>query len=198
MFDLVALIKTAGYFGLFGIIFAESGLLIGFFFPGDSLLFTAGFLASQGFLDIWLLMGLTFIAAVLGDSAGYMFGEKIGPAIFSKEDSWFFNKNNVYKAEKFFKKHGSKTIVLARFLPVVRTFVPILAGVGTMPYRTFIIYNLIGGALWSLGLSLLGYFLGSLIPGVDKYLLPIIVLIIILSILPSLWHVWRERSRKIN
>ncbi|MFA5886657.1 MAG: VTT domain-containing protein [Patescibacteria group bacterium] len=198
MFDLVALIKTAGYFGLFGIIFAESGLLIGFFFPGDSLLFTAGFLASQGFLDIWLLMGLTFIAAVLGDSAGYMFGEKIGPAIFSKEDSWFFNKNNVYKAEKFFKKHGSKTIVLARFLPVVRTFVPILAGVGTMPYRTFIVYNLIGGALWSLGLSLLGYFLGSLIPGVDRYLLPIIILIIVLSILPSAWHVWRERSKKIN
>lgn len=195
MFDLILIIKTVGYLGLSGIIFAESGLLIGFFFPGDSLLFTAGLLASQGLLNIWYLMGLTFIAAVLGDSTGYMFGKKIGPAIFNKEDSWFFNKANVYKAESFFKKYGSKTIVLARFLPVVRTFVPILAGVGTMNYRTFITYNLIGGALWTLGLSLLGYFLGSFIPNIDKYLLPIIILIIILSVLPSAWHLIKERSK---
>jgi len=194
-FDLIALIKTAGYVGLFGIIFAESGLLIGFFLPGDSLLFTAGFLASQNILNIWILMGLTFIAAVAGDSVGYWFGNKVGDKIFTKEESLFFKKDNIQKAEEFFKKHGSKTIVLARFVPIVRTFVPILAGVGTMHYRRFLIFNIIGGALWTIGVSLLGYFLGNLIPDIDKYLLPIILLIIILSLLPNIIHLIRSRKK---
>jgi membrane-associated protein len=174
-FDLIELIKTAGYIGLFGIIFAESGLLIGFFLPGDSLLFTAGFLASQGFLNIWILMGLTFIGAVLGDSVGYWFGKKTGNKIFIKEDSFLFKKDNINKAEEFFKKHGAKAIVLARFVPIVRTFTPILAGVGTMHYKTFLSFNVIGGALWTIGVSLLGYFLGNIIPNIDKYLLPIVL-----------------------
>ncbi len=194
-FDLISLIKTAGYVGLFGIIFAESGLLIGFFLPGDSLLFTAGFLASQGFLNIWLLMGLTFVAAVVGDSVGYWFGNKVGDKIFTKEESLFFKKDNIQKAEEFFKKHGSKTIVLARFVPIVRTFVPILAGVGTMHYRKFIAFNVIGGALWTIGVSLLGYFLGNLIPNIDKYLLPIILLIIVVSVSPNIIHLIKSRKK---
>jgi membrane-associated protein len=199
MFDLVSFIKTIGYLGVFGVVFAESGLLVGFFLPGDSLLFTAGFLASRGLLDIYLLIGLTFLGAVIGDSTGYWFGEKIGPKIFTKDDSLFFRKENVHKAEEFFRKHGSKTIVLARFVPVVRTFVPVLAGVGTMPYRQFLSYNLIGGLLWGIGLPLSGYFLGNLIPSVDRYLLPIIALIILLSVSPSFSHIyraWRDKRKE--
>jgi len=194
--DLIELIKTVGYIGLFGIIFAESGLFIGFFLPGDSLLFTAGFLASQGFLNIWILIGLTFIGAVLGDSVGYWFGKKTGDKIFTKEESLFFKKDNIRKAEEFFKKHGAKSIVLARFVPIVRTFTPILAGVGTMHYKTFLTFNIIGGALWAIGVSLLGYFLGNLIPNVDKYLLPIILLIIIVSMLPNIIHFLKLRKNK--
>jgi len=194
MFDLIPLIKAAGYIGLFGIIFAESGLLIGFFLPGDSLIFTAGFLASQGFLNIYLLAGLLFIAAVVGDSVGYAFGYRLGPKIFKKEDSFFFNKENLVKAQNFFIKHGGKTIILARFIPVVRTFAPILAGVGRMHYKTFIAYNIVGGFLWAVGLSFLGYFLGRTIPGVDKYLLPIILFIIFVSILPNVIHILRDEK----
>lgn len=195
--DLIELIKTAGYIGLFGIVFAESGLLIGFFLPGDSLLFTAGFLASQDFLNIWVLTPLMFMAAVIGDSVGYSFGHRVGPRIFKKEDSILFNKEHLRRANSFFLKHGGKTIILARFMPVVRTFAPILAGVGTMKYRTFLFYNIIGGFLWAVGLTLLGYFLGRLIPNVDKYLLPIIALIILLSVAPSIIHVLRsEHDRK--
>ncbi|MCX6730201.1 MAG: VTT domain-containing protein [Candidatus Portnoybacteria bacterium] len=196
-FDLISFIRTVGYVGLFGIIFAESGLLVGFFLPGDSLLFTAGFLASQGILNIWILMGLTFVAAVAGDSAGYWFGDKVGDKIFTKEESWIFKKDNIRKANEFFEKHGSKTIILARFVPIVRTFVPILAGVGTMRYRRFLIFNIIGGALWTLGVSLLGFFLGKVIPNIDKYLLPIILLIIIISVSPNIIHLIRARKKKV-
>jgi len=193
MFDLIALIEAAGYLGLAAIIFAESGLFIGFFLPGDSLLFTAGFLASRGFLNIYLLIALTFVAAVLGDSTGYWFGKKTGPKIFSKDDSIFFHKDHIAKAEDFFKKYGAKTIILARFIPIVRTFAPILAGVGKMPYPTFFLYNLIGGGLWTIGVSLLGYFLGQLVPNIDKYLLPIIAAIIIISVLPNIFQILKRR-----
>ncbi|MEK7084913.1 MAG: VTT domain-containing protein [Patescibacteria group bacterium] len=184
--DLVALVKTAGYAGLFGIVFAESGLFIGFFLPGDSLLFTAGFLASQGFLNIWILAPLVFIAAILGDSVGYAFGKKVGPAIFRKEESLLFHKDHIERARLFYEKHGGMTLVLARFLPIIRTFAPILAGVGRMRYGTFVLYNIIGAALWSLGLSMLGYYLGSAFPDVDRYLIPIIIAIILLSALPTI------------
>ena len=192
--DLVTIIQTAGYFGIFGIVFAESGLFIGFFLPGDSLLFTAGFLASQGFLNIWILAALTFLAAILGDNFGYAFGKKVGPAIFSREDSWLFHKDHLVRARLFYDKHGAKTLVLARFLPVVRTFAPILAGVGQMNYSTFFFYNVLGGALWAFGLTGLGYFLGNTIPGIDKYLIPIILAIIVLSSLPTLIHVIKNRE----
>ncbi|MBI2601365.1 VTT domain-containing protein [Candidatus Daviesbacteria bacterium] len=188
-FDLVELIKAFGYFGVFTIVFLESGLLIGFFFPGDSLLFTAGFLASQGFLDINILIFGCFIFAVLGDSIGYYIGKSLGPKIFTKEDSIFFQKKHLERAQKFYDKHGGKTIILARFMPVIRAFAPVVAGAGQMNYKRFVTFNLIGGILWAIGVTLSGYYLGSLIPNVDKYLLPIVALIIIASVLPGLHHI---------
>ncbi|MDP3710728.1 MAG: VTT domain-containing protein [bacterium] len=179
--DLVTLIKTVGLTGIVFMVFAESGLLIGFLFPGDSLLFTAGFLASQDYLNIGILILTCFLAAVVGDSVGYYFGEKIGPRIFTKEDSRFFKKEYIHKAQKFYEKYGGRSIVLARFLPVVRTLVPIMAGVGKMSYPHFLFYNIFGGALWSIGLLSLGYLLGSVIPNVDKYIIFIIGFIIVLS-----------------
>lgn len=194
--DLPELIKSVGYFGIWAIIFAESGLLIGFFLPGDSLLFTAGFLASQGFLNIWLLIIGSFICAVAGDNVGYATGNRFGRRLFEREDSWLFHKKNLVKTEKFFRKYGKKTLVLARFLPIVRTFAPIFAGITKMHYPTFMTYNLIGGFIWTVGVTLLGYFLGQLIPDVDQYLLPIILVIIVVSIVPSIIHLIQEnRSR---
>lgn len=192
--DLVSLLKLVGYSGLAGIVFAESGLLIGFFLPGDSLLFTAGFLASQGFFNIVILCILSFVAAVTGDSVGYWFGQRVGRKIFQREESLLFHRHNLEKAEEFYAKHGGKTIILARFMPVVRTFAPILAGVGSMSYSSFLAYNLIGGALWGIGMPLLGYFLGSMIPGIDKYLLPIIIVIVLLSVMPTAWHMLKNKD----
>ena len=186
--DLVLLIQTVGYLGIFTIVFLESGLLIGFFFPGDSLLFTAGFLASQGYLDIRILILECFVAAVLGDSIGYLIGVKLGPKIFTKENSIFFQKKHLDRAQKFYDKHGGKTIVLARFIPVIRAFAPVVAGAGKMNYKKFVFFNLFGAILWAIGVTLAGYYLGSLIPDVDKYLLPIVGLIVIVSVLPFLHH----------
>lgn len=198
MLDLVLIIKTAGYLGLFGIIFAESGLFFGFFLPGDSLIFTAGFLASQGYLNIYLLLVVLFLAAVLGDNVGYWFGEKVGPMIFKKEDSRFFKKEYVERAHEFFEKYGGKSLILARFVPVVRTFVPIVAGVGKMTYQKFFFFNLVGGLLWTLSLSLAGYWLGRVIPGIDQYLIPIVLLIIVISILPGGLEFFKARQKKIK
>jgi membrane-associated protein len=192
------LIETLGYIGLFVIIFAETGLLIGFFLPGDSLLFTAGFLASQGAFDIVLLCLVCFVAAVTGDATGYAFGNRVGRRLFTRPESRFFKPKHVVKAEEFFLKHGGKAVILARFLPIVRTFVPIIAGVGTMPYRRFASFNVIGGALWAIGLPVAGYFLGKAIPDVDKYLIPIVLLIIAVSIAPTAIHVWRESGDEIK
>jgi membrane-associated protein len=196
--DLIELIKTIGLLGVVAIVFAESGLLIGFFLPGDSLLFTAGFLASQGFLNFPLLLILSFIAAVVGDSVGYTFGKRVGRKLFQKEDSLFFHKKYLEQAEAFYEKHGGKTIVIARFMPIVRTFAPIVAGMGAMNYSRFIIYNLIGGALWAIGVTTGGYILGNSIPAedIDKYLLPILAAIIILSVAPSVIHVLRDAEMR--
>lgn len=195
-FDLVQIIKSLGYFGVWGIIFAESGLLIGFFLPGDSLLFTAGFVASQKLLNIWVLIIGAFICAVLGDNVGYATGHRFGRRLFQKEDSWLFHKKHLVKTTNFYQKHGKKTLVLARFVPIVRTFAPIVAGIGAMHYRTFMSYNLIGGLLWTFGITLLGFFLGKSLPAeqVDKFLLPIIGLIIVVSLVPSILHVVKENK----
>jgi membrane-associated protein len=192
------LIEALGYLGLAAIIFAETGLLIGFFLPGDSLLFTAGFLASQGVFNIALLCLICFVAAVVGDATGYAFGNRIGRRLFTRPESRFFKPKHVQKAEEFFLKHGGKAIILARFLPVVRTFVPIIAGVGTMPYSRFALFNVTGGALWAIGLPVAGYFLGKSIPNVDRYLIPIVLLIIFLSIAPTAFHVWKENRHEIR
>ena len=194
--DLVTLVKTAGYAGMFFIIFAESGLFFGFFFPGDSLLFTAGFLASQVFLNIIPLATLTFVAAILGDNVGYAFGKKVGVKIFKREDSLLFHKDHLIKAQQFYAKYGGKTIVLARFIPIVRTFAPIVAGAGEMKYSQFLFYNFIGGTIWGLGMPLLGYFLGSAIPGIDQYLIPIVLVIIVVSFLPPVWEVLKDRDSR--
>lgn len=195
-FDLTELIKTIGLLGVFGIVFAESGLLIGFFLPGDSLLFTAGFLASQGFINIWVLAIGAFIAAIVGDSVGYTFGHKIGRRLFQRENSLLFHKDNLLKAESFYEKHGGKAIILARFMPIIRTFAPIVAGVGAMRYSAFLSYNIIGGFLWAIGLSVGGYALGNSIPNVDRYLLPIILFIVFLSVLPSAIHILKNPEHR--
>ncbi len=183
-FDLVELIKAFGYLGLFGIVFAETGLLIGFFLPGDSLLFTAGILAAQGYLDISLLLAVLAGAAIIGDSVGYTIGKRLGPKVFSKEESLLFKKSHLVKAEKFFDKHGPKTIIIARFVPIIRTFVPTLAGVGKMSYAKFLSYNIFGGILWVVSVTLIGYYLGLKVDNVEKYIIPGVVIIILLSISP--------------
>lgn len=190
--DLTTILPTIGLIGVFAIVFAESGLLIGFFLPGDSLLFTAGFLASQNIFNIWHLAIVCFLGAVLGDSVGYLFGHKVGRRLFHRQDSIFFHKDHLAKAEAFYEKHGKKTIILARFMPIVRTFAPIVAGIGAMNYPVFLMFNIIGGFIWAVGLSLAGFWLGKAIPDVDKYLLPIIILIIVLSVLPQAVHILKD------
>ena len=193
--DPLFLINTLGLIGILLIIFAESGLFFGFFLPGDSLLFTAGLLASQNYLNIFYLLILGSIAAILGDSVGYAFGKKIGPKIFIKEDSFFFNKKYIEKSKLFFEKYGKKALILARFIPGVRTFTPIIAGVGSMPYKQFITYNIIGGAGWVIFMTCLGYFFGRLVPNPDKYILPIIILIALGSIMPGIIEYIKHKKK---
>jgi len=200
--DPERILHTFGALGLFAIIFAESGLLFGFFLPGDSLLFAAGLLASQGrlavldspFLNLVILSAGCLIAAVVGDQVGYQFGKRVGPALFRKSDSRFFRQEYVERARNFFAHHGPKAIVLARFVPIVRTFTPILAGVGKMDYRTFFRYNLAGGVLWAVGVTSAGYGLGKTFPGIEDYLLPIAIVIILASLVPVLLEARRRRQ----
>lgn len=201
-FDLQTLITAVGVVGVIGIIFAESGLLIGFFLPGDSLLFTAGFLTQQGllYINIHLFALLLFLAAAAGDSVGYAFGHRVGRRIFKREESLLFHPENLIKAEQFYEKHGPLTIVLARFMPVIRTFAPIIAGVGRMKYSTFLTYNLVGAALWAAGLTYTGYYVGAWFESmgieIDHYLLPIIGVILLLSIAPPLYHILKDKKQR--
>jgi membrane-associated protein len=185
-----------GELAVIAIIFAETGLLIGFFLPGDSLLFTAGLLANDGKLNIAFLLVGVFVAAVVGDQVGYQFGKRIGPSIFRKPDARLFRQEYVEHTKNFFEKHGPKTILLARFVPVVRTFAPVLAGVGEMRWRTFAKFNVIGALVWAVGITLAGYALGSAIgaDNVDKYLYPIIAVIILVSFIPPFLE-WRKHRR---
>lgn len=194
--DLIELIKTVGVLGVAAIVYTESGLLIGFFLPGDSLLFTAGFLASQNILPLVPLLGLSFIAAVFGDNTGYAIGRRIGPTLFSKKNGRFLNPQHIERTRHYYGRYGAKTIVIARFIPIIRTIAPLMAGVGAMHYRTFVLYNLIGAFLWSTGVPLIGYFLGSAIPDVDRYLLPIVLGIIVVSLIPPAREYWRHRVAK--
>ncbi len=187
-----------GYFLVFFIIFAESGILIGFFLPGDSLLFTAGFLVQSDIIkfNIHLLVALLFAAAVLGDNVGYAFGRKFGRKLFERKNSILFHSENLQRAEAFYEKHGAKTIVIARFVPVVRTFAPIVAGISKMHYKTFLAYNLLGGFLWAVGLTYLGYGAGGVIEKYGINIEYVILGIIFISIAPPLIHILRERSTR--
>ena len=195
--DLQGLIASIGYLGIFGMTFAESGLFFGFFLPGDSLLFTAGFLASQNIFNIWILLPLITLGAIGGDSVGYWTGKKFGGWLVKQKESFLFQKKHLEAARIFYEKHGGKTLILARFMPAIRTFAPIVAGMADMHYGSFVTYNVVGGFLWSFGLTLLGFFLGSVIPDADKYLLPIIGVIILASVLPAVIHFVKDK-RKIN
>jgi len=191
------LIKTLGLIGVFAVLFAESGLFFGFFLPGDSLLFTAGVLASQGLINYPLLLLITFFAATLGDNVGYWFGQKVGVKLFEREDSRFFKKHHLLDAQKFYDKHGSKTIVLARFVPFVRTFAPIVAGAAKMPYATFLFFNILGGLLWAVGIATLGFFLGN-VPFVKHNYEIVIFLIVFGSLAPVIWHFVGSNEQRQN
>ncbi len=197
--DLPALVQWAGYVGLTLIVFVETGLLLGFFLPGDSLLVTAGLLASQPDfgLNVWILGGILTVAAIVGDTVGYHIGKATGPRIFTKQDSLLFNKKHLLRAQAFYEKHGGKTIIIARFMPIVRTFAPVVAGVGQMQYRSFLAYNVIGGIAWVWSMLMTGYILGRTVPGVAKHIEKIILLVIFLSILPGIIGWWRERSKTV-
>jgi membrane-associated protein len=201
LLDPKELIDKVGLIGLWLVVFAESGLLIGFFLPGDSLLFTAGFLASgpDGLESLHLpllpLLVGCFIAAVAGDQVGYLFGKRVGPALFRRPDSRFFKQENVDKAQAFFDKHGSKTIVLARFVPIIRTFTPIVAGVSNMKYRTFVTFNIIGGAMWAIGVTMLGFFLGQ-VDVVEENLEIAILAVVAISCTPIALEVVKARREK--
>ena len=197
-FDLPTLIKTFGYPLVWGIVFAESGLLVGFLLPGDSLLFVAGFVCSlpNSPLDIRVMAFGCFVFAVLGDSVGYYTGKRFGRKLFDKEDSKFFKKKHLIAAETFFEKQGKTAIILARFMPFVRTFAPIVAGIAAMKYKTFMSYNVVGGFVWGIGLTALGYFLGKSIPAeqIDQYLIPIVLLIMFISLAPSIFHIVKAKQ----
>ncbi len=199
-FDLPTLIKTFGYPLVWSIVFAESGLLVGFLLPGDSLLFVAGFLCSvpKTGLDIRLMAFGCFAFAVLGDSVGYYTGKRFGRKLFDKKDSNFFKKKHLIAAEEFFDRQGKIAIIFARFMPFVRTFAPIVAGIAAMRYKTFMQYNVVGGLIWGVGLTVLGYFLGKSIPEdqIDKYLIPITLLIMFISLSPSIFHIFKGRRMK--
>lgn len=196
-FDLTALvtyiIKTFGYAGVGTIVFAESGLLLGFILPGDSLVFLAGLLASQGLFNIYTLILVIFVTAVAGDNMGYLIGKKLGRKVFEK-NTFIFNQKNLHKTEAFFERYGKSTFLLQRYIPIIRAFAPLLGGVGEMDYRTFFLFDLAGCVLWSAGVTALGYFLGTVIPNVDKYLLPLVLLIVVLSLIPTFIAYRKERG----
>ncbi|MEO5949911.1 MAG: VTT domain-containing protein [Candidatus Saccharimonadales bacterium] len=208
-FNLTELTNSVGPLAvvliLAAIIFAESGLLIGFFLPGDTVLFSAGFLVYGGILhfDIHLMVLILFIAAVLGDSVGYLFGRRIGRKIFKRPDSILFRQENMERAEAFYEKHGGKTIIIARFVPIVRTFAPIIAGVGKMSYKVFLTFNMIGAGLWAVGVTYAGYFAGGWLEkmgvkpeSIDKVILPVILIVILASLLPALYHLFKDKKQR--
>jgi membrane-associated protein len=201
--ELTDFILWGGVVAVAAVIFAESGLMIGFFLPGDTLIFTAGFLVSVGLLpvDIHSLAIILFLAAVTGDSVGYAFGRRVGPRVFNRPNSRVFKQENVQKAKAFYDKYGGKTIIMARFIPVVRTFAPIVAGVSRMNYRTFLTYNIVGALIWAVGMTYLGYFAGSYFHSigmeVDQVLLPLIGLILLISVAPGIVHLMRNKKQRV-
>jgi membrane-associated protein len=193
--DLNTLVRTVGLFGLTAIIFSETGLLFGFFLPGDSLLVSAGLFAATGALKIYELVPVLTLAAICGNSLGYFIGRSTGPRIFNRENSLFFNKKHAIRAQQFYEKHGRMTIVLAQFMPIVRTFSPVVAGVGGMNFPLFLRYNATGAVLWVWSMLGIGYFLGNYIPGVDKHIEIVVAIVIFISILPGIIGSIRARRK---
>ncbi len=200
--DIVQLTKTIGYIGLTAIILCETGLFLGFFLPGDSLLFAAGLLASQQIFNIFILLPLLILAAIAGYAVAYWFGDKIGHWLLKRNDNFWFKKSYLTSAHEFYEKHGGQALIIGRLVPVVRTFLPIVAGMAKMTHRRFTVFNIIGALIWCGGITLLGYYLGTVIPNIDVYLLPLILAIIVISILPAVIHLLRakycSRRRKPN
>lgn len=194
-YSLDSLIRWGGYGMLFAIVFAETGLLVGFFLPGDSLLVTAGLVAASGALDIWQLNVLLIVAAVIGDSVGYAIGRRLGPRVFTREKSLLFNPAHVERTRRFYARHGAKTIVIARFVPIVRTFAPTVAGVGQMEYRRFVFYNVAGGVGWVVSMTSAGYLLGQSIPNIGDRVHWVAGVVIALSLIPIAVELLRERRR---
>jgi membrane-associated protein len=195
--DVQGLVAWAGYAGLTAIIFAETGLLVGFFLPGDSLLVTAGLFSSQPRfgLNVWILGSLLTVASIIGNAVGYAIGKASGPLLFRREESLLFKPRYLRQAHEFYERHGGKTVIIARFMPIVRTFVPVVAGAAGMDYRKYTFYNVVGGVFWIWSLLLTGFFLGRYIPGIDRHIETLIVVVIILSLLPALVH-WLQARRK--
>ena len=196
IYDVKGIIQWGGLAMICIIVFAETGLMVGFFLPGDSLLVTAGVFAAAGLIDIYLLLGLVSLCAVTGDQLGYYIGKKTGQALFTREDSVLFKRSHVLRAQEFYERYGAKTIVIARFVPIVRTFAPVVAGVGNMNYRRFVTYNIVGGVLWVFSMSLTGYLIASAVPDIEKHIHYVIVAVVFLSILPAIIEAWRERRRQ--
>jgi membrane-associated protein len=190
------IIVWGGYIGLFTIIFSETGLLVGFFLPGDSLLVTAGLFAARGNLDIFLLNGLLWIASIIGNTSGYTIGRKAGLALYNRPQSRFFRRDHLLKTKDFYEKYGGVTIMLACFIPFARTFCPVVAGIGQMQYRKFIGFNIAGSIVWITSMTLLGFFLGRFIPGIEKKIEYVIIAIIFLSLLPIIYKYFRSRSKR--
>lgn len=192
MFDVTHLIQTGGLLLIAAVIFAESGMMVGFFFPGDTLLFSAGILAASGKLSIVATIAVIAVAAILGDNIGYQIGKSLGPRLFRKKDSLVFRHDYIMRAEAFYEKYGSKTMLLAHFVPVVRTFAPVTAGAGKMNRKQFILFDAIGDIAWTVLLTLTGYYIGSRIPGIEKLIEPILITIVIIFLAPTLWHIFRD------
>jgi len=194
--DVEAIVRWGGTAMICAIVFAETGLMIGFFLPGDSLLVTAGIFAAAGHLDLFPMLILVSLCAVVGDQLGYFIGQRSGPLLFTREDSWLFKRSHLRRAAAFYEKYGAKTIVIARFVPIVRTFAPVVAGIGQMDYRRFVRYNLLGGVLWVVSMILTGHLIGAAIPNIDRHIHLVIGVVIVLSILPAIIEAMRTRRSK--
>lgn len=195
MLDVTQVLLSASYLGIFGIVFAETGLLLGFFLPGDSLLITAGILAQQGSLQLPGVMLAVVLGALIGDSTGYLIGRRYGPSVFRRQDSRFFRPEYVERTQAFFARYGGLALILARFVPVVRTVAPTMAGVGGLPYLRFLTFSVVGALLWGVGVPLLGYWLGGLIPHLDRYILLVVGAAVLLSLIPVGLHLHRAARR---
>ena len=198
IYDVESLVRVGGLIGLTGIVFCETGLLIGFFLPGDSLLVTAGLFAARGDLHVGSLLISLSLAAIVGDSLGYNIGARTGPKLFNRPDSWLFNRKHLLATKEFYERHGPFTIVIARFVPIVRTFAPVVAGVGAMAYKRFVVYNVIGGIGWVLSMILGGYFLGQLVPNIHKNIDKVILVVIFLSLLPIFIKYFKDRNKRVS